>query len=128
MDSRNKDLSPLLSQALARYDARFPLPVGFIDNTMLRVDRMAERRAYTRGLILISLVSLLMIATATVMFYIFSVKFSTTLPVLATVMHSFTTAESILTSPIVIHLAASSAILLSLDRIMRRRFATRHAA
>ena len=126
MKSDNKDFSPELRQALMRYNARFPLPVDFIADTMLEINRVAERRAYVRGLILISLVGLLMVALAVVMFNFVGIKLSMGLPILSTLMQSFTFVENIITSPIIVMLVVASAILLSLDHLMRRHFAMRH--
>lgn len=128
MESDNKNLSPDLRQALLRYNARFPLPVDFIADTMLEIDRVAERRAYVRGLILISVVGLLMVAMAAVMFSLVGIKFSMGLPILSTLMESFTFVENVITSPIIVMLVVASAILLSLDHLMRRRFAIRHTS
>lgn len=128
MESGNKNYSPQLRQALLRYNARFPLPVDFIADTMLEVNRVAERRAYIRGLVTISIVSLLMIALAAAMFRFFGVKIAMTLPLVSTLVESANLVESIVTSPLIVMLAASAGILLSLDRLMRRHFATRHAS
>ncbi len=128
MESGNKNYSPQLRQALLRYNARFPLPVDFIADTMLEVNRVAERRAYIRGLVTISIVSLLMIALAVAMFRFFGVKIAMTLPVMSTLVESANLVESIVTSPLIVMLAASAGILLSLDRLMRRHFTTRHAS
>ena len=128
MESDNKNLSPDLRQALLRYNARFPLPVDFIADTMLEIDRVAERRAYVHGLILISVVGLLMVAMAAVMFSLVGIKFSMGLPILSTLMESFTFVENLITSPIIVMLVVASAILLSLDHLMRRHFAAHHAA
>lgn len=128
MESDNKNFSPDLRQALLRYNARFPLPVDFIADTMLEINRVAERRAYVRGLILISLMGLLMVALAVVMFSFVGIKFTMTLPLLSTVIESFTFVESVIVSPLTIMLVVASLILLTLDHLMRRRFAAHHAS
>lgn len=128
MESDNKNFSPDLRQALLRYNARFPLPVDFIADTMLEINRVAERRAYVRGLILISLMGLLMVALAVVMFSFVGIKFTMTLPLLSTVIESFTFVESVIASPLTIMLVVASLILLTLDHLMRRRFAAHHAS
>ncbi len=126
MKSDNKNLSPQLQQALMRYNARFPLPVDFIADTMTEINRVAERRAYVRGLILISFVSLLMVAAAVVLFSFVGIRFTITLPIISTLIESFALVESILASPLIIMLLVASLILLTLDHLMRRHFALRH--
>lgn len=115
-----------MRSALTRHDARYPLPVDFIADTMLRVNHIAERRAYMRGLITITIVSLLMIALTFVMLNFFGVKYNFTLPIVDTLIHSATVVESIIASPFIIMLIISTALLLTLDHLMRRRFAIRH--
>ncbi len=134
MESGNKNFSPDLRQALLRYNARFPLPADFIADTMLEVNRVADRRAYIRGLVTISVVSLLMIVLAVVLFRFFGIKLAMSVPVagmtsvFTTVDHTISVVEGIISSPLIVMLAVSAAILLSLDRLMRRHFAARHAS
>lgn len=136
MESGNKNFSPDLRQALLRYNARFPLPADFIADTMLEVNRVADRRAYIRGLVTISVVSLLMIVLAVVMFRFFGITLTMSVPVpvagmttvFASVDHTISVVESIISSPLIVMLAVSAAILLSLDRLMRRHFAARHVS
>ena len=40
-----------IRQALLRYNARFPLPVNFIADTMLEINRKAERRADRKSVV-----------------------------------------------------------------------------
>lgn len=134
MESGNKNFSPDLRQALLRYNARFPLPADFIADTMLEVNRVADRRAYIRGLVTISVVSLLMIVLAVVLFRFFGIKPDMSVPVagmtsvFTTVDHTISVVEGIISSPLIVMLAVSAAILLSLDRLMRRHFAAHHAS
>ncbi len=122
-----------IRQALLRYNARFPLPVNFIADTMLEINRKAERRAYIRGIVTISIVALLMIAVAAALFRMFGIKFAMSVPVTeltsitTTISNSISVVENIISSPITIMLIIASAILLSLDHLVRRHYATHHS-
>lgn len=130
MESNRNNFDRNIREALSKYESRFMMPDNLIADTMAGIVRQKERRAYIRGLVAASVAVVLMIACAT--FLILYLSATTPEPLLSsnisigsTMTGVTSVVRDIFSNPFILMIAGATAILLSLDHIMRSRFAMR---
>lgn len=130
MESNRNNFDRNIREALSKYESRFMMPDNLIADTMAGIVRQKERRAYIRGLVAASVAVVLMIACAT--FLILYLSTTTPEPLLSsnisigsTMTGVTSVVRDIFSNPFILMIAGATAILLSLDHIMRSRFAMR---
>lgn len=128
MNTNSNDFSRNMREALEKYESRFPMPENLISDTMAHIETRCEQRARVRGLLAVIAGALAIIACGVAgLLYLPLPTFivEARIPAVPSVHINHTLIESanlmgnLLANPMVEMMVVITAILFTLDRLLR---------